>query len=128
MSATLAADEARCKHTFGSSVDFEHAFGQHRPVPHRTYVHRRVAALTVALVVVVVTSGPLSRAFAANDQLDLVSSRTVVVRPGDTLWSIAADSAPGRDPREVIDEIERLNAGASASLVPGQVLSLPASG
>ncbi len=31
--------------------------------------------------------------------------RTVVVEPGDTLWSLAARLAPGSDPRNVVDAI-----------------------
>jgi nucleoid-associated protein YgaU len=51
--------------------------------------------------------------------------RTYVVRPGDTLWSIAARvSAPGADLRPVVDELERANHLGSA-IVPGEVLHLP---
>ena len=39
----------------------------------------------------------------------------VTVAPGDTLWSIAGEAAPDRDPREVIEEIRHLND------VPGDV-------
>lgn len=49
----------------------------------------------------------------------------VTVMPGDTLWSIAESVAPEADPRDVIDEIVRLNALSSGSLVAGQSLALP---
>jgi hypothetical protein len=45
-----------------------------------------------------------------------------VVRPGDTLWSIATSVAPGRDPRPVVDELAR-RAGGGA-LQPGQRIPL----
>jgi hypothetical protein len=32
-----------------------------------------------------------------------------VVQPGDTLWGIARQVAPGRDPRPVVDEIVEAN-------------------
>ena len=51
--------------------------------------------------------------------------RTYVVRPGDTLWSIAARVAgPGADPRPVVDELERDNR-LGASITPGEVLRIP---
>jgi LysM repeat protein len=50
---------------------------------------------------------------------------TVVVQPGDTLWSIASPVAGGGDVRPVVAQIRRLNALSSARLVPGQTLQLP---
>jgi nucleoid-associated protein YgaU len=47
-----------------------------------------------------------------------------VVRPGDTLWSIAA-SRYGGDTREGVWKIERLNGLHGAGLVPGQRLLVP---
>ncbi|MEX0651593.1 MAG: LysM domain-containing protein [Actinomycetota bacterium] len=100
---------------------------------HRTYVRRRFATLGAALALVGVLSGPMARALSlidrpsdrSTDRFDLVSSRTHVVREGDTLWSIASALAPENDPREVIDEIERFNPRASSFLVPGQILIVP---
>jgi LysM domain len=46
----------------------------------------------------------------------------VTVQPGDTLWSIAGEVAPGRDPRRVIEQIRQSNHLGSASLTPGQTL------
>ncbi|HEY6317129.1 MAG TPA: LysM domain-containing protein [Acidimicrobiia bacterium] len=54
----------------------------------------------------------------------LVSSRTIVVRPGDTLWAIAERIDPGADPRPVVDELVTLN--GSAQLQPGETLRAPA--
>lgn len=50
---------------------------------------------------------------------------TTVVAPGDTLWSIAARSAPGRDPFRTIDEIRRLNGIRDYTVHPGQRLIMP---
>jgi nucleoid-associated protein YgaU len=47
-----------------------------------------------------------------------------VVKPYDTLWSIAASHYRG-DPREGVWRIERANGLQSALIRPGQVLSLP---
>lgn len=47
------------------------------------------------------------------------------VKPGDTLWSIAERTFPG-DPREGVWELRERNELPSATIVPGQVLALPA--
>lgn len=47
-----------------------------------------------------------------------------VVRPTDTLWSIAVRHYPG-DPREGIWELQRRNHLHGTTLVPGQRLTLP---
>ena len=47
------------------------------------------------------------------------------VKPGDTLWSIAVKTFPG-DPREGVWELKERNRLDSATIVPGQVLVLPA--
>jgi Tfp pilus assembly protein FimV len=48
----------------------------------------------------------------------------VTVQPGDTLWSIAGQVAPGRDPRRVVEQIRRSNHLDSVSLRPGQTLKV----
>ncbi|MDT4989562.1 MAG: hypothetical protein QOI74_3656 [Micromonosporaceae bacterium] len=50
---------------------------------------------------------------------------TIVVQPGDTLWSVAARTGPGRDRFRVIDEIRRLNAIRDYTVHPGQRLIVP---
>jgi LysM repeat protein len=47
-----------------------------------------------------------------------------VVKPTDTLWSIAARHYAG-DPREWVWKLQRRNNLESATLVPGQRLVLP---
>jgi LysM repeat protein len=51
--------------------------------------------------------------------------RTYVVRPADTLWSIAARTYAG-DVREGVWKLEQRNHLASSTLRPGQRLVLPA--
>jgi LysM repeat protein len=50
--------------------------------------------------------------------------RTYVVRPGDTLWSVAERTYAG-DPREGIWKIEQRNHLGSATIVPGERLVVP---
>lgn len=49
-----------------------------------------------------------------------------VVKPGDTLWSLAEQRYSG-DPREGVWRISRRNGLGRASLQPGMILYLPAS-
>ena len=48
-----------------------------------------------------------------------------VVKPGDTLWSIAL-TRYGGDPREAVWEIRARNRLAGTTVQPGEVLVLPA--
>jgi LysM repeat protein len=46
------------------------------------------------------------------------------VRPGDTLWSVAARTYGG-DPREGVWKLQKRNHLASATIVPGEKLLVP---
>jgi hypothetical protein len=52
------------------------------------------------------------------------SPRTYVVKPADTLWSIATATYAG-DPREGVWKLERRNHLHDATIVAGQTLVLP---
>ena len=109
---------------FGTTLDFERVFVDHHTM-HRTYVRRRLLSIAVALGLIAAMSGPLSGALGVGHEPGLVSSRTYVVRSGDTLWSIAAAVAPDRDPREVIHDLDALNDMPVDRLMPGMVLAIP---
>jgi Tfp pilus assembly protein FimV len=62
----------------------------------------------------------------AEGGLRLAGESSVVVEPGDTVWSIAGEVvADGQDVRVVVDAIEELNDLQDSAVVPGQVLQLP---
>ena len=81
-----------------------------------------VAALTTtaAFFAGVMLSPPAVSADVASE--DLV---TVTVMPGDSLWSIARDAAPGVDPYVTMERIGELNALEGGELELGQELYLP---
>jgi len=91
-----------------------------RSVPSDRAIRRlyRWALVLVAALAVMVA---LSRVAQGGE-----AAVTVVVQPGDTLWTIAAERYPGDDPRGRIDEIERLNNLSSPVIVVGETLRLPA--
>lgn len=78
--------------------------------------------LFLALAVGMVVVG--GQAIGSREAGEPVPVKVVRVQPGDTLWSIAAETAPGEDPRELIARIEQFN-DLSGSLQVGQTLSVP---
>jgi len=61
----------------------------------------------------------------SGSELRLAGESSVVVRSGDTLWSIASSVAEGADVRTVVDRIQELNGLEGTELQPGQLLLLP---
>lgn len=81
----------------------------------------RVLILLLALTSIFFLLGNTGSA----DEVQAVSS--VVVQPGDTLWSIAEGIAePGSDIREVVSDVKTLNSLSTSSLHVGQSLLIPA--
>jgi nucleoid-associated protein YgaU len=75
------------------------------------------AAFLLALILVAV-------ALTAHPSLGAESETRYVVRPGDTLWAIAADRYGG-DPRKAVWRISERNGLGDEVLQPGTVLYLP---
>ena len=112
---------------FDSGLDIEQAFGHHRAM-HRTYVRRRRTVAIVGIALVAVLLSPLAAGAVRRGEAPTPpAQQTVVVREGDTLWSIARAVRPAADPRATIAEIEQMNISVDAGgLVPGQSLLVPA--
>jgi nucleoid-associated protein YgaU len=87
---------------------------------------RRLAVVLALASGVAVGSwlGPLLSQGGEGD-LRLAGVESVVVQPGDTLWSIATSLDGDGDVRAVVDQIQELNGLNGATLVPGQTLLLP---
>ena len=82
---------------------------------------RLLAAVAAAFAVVA-----LSIAFALGARgSGEARYTTVVVQPGDTLWSIAVDHYPADDVRIRVDDIEQANSLQSPTIQVGQSLRLP---
>ena len=113
-------------------------------VAQRSLYRRRRLMVAVALVAAVVltsllvssalarTAGgepssaagaPSPTSAAAASAAGVAAPATVVVQPGDTLWTIAAAAAPDVDVRITVDQLVALNGGAP--IVAGQELVLP---
>ena len=74
-------------------------------------------------------SAEIEQPFAAQTVFEsaagetLVTGQLVIVKPGDTLWSIARQLQPTGDLRPLVDRIAKMNNGHS--LIAGQGLLLP---
>jgi LysM repeat protein len=75
-------------------------------------------------LLIVAVAAVLAAGLVARTSHGAAPERTYVVRPADTLWSIAARTYGG-DPRERVWELEQRNHLQSATLRPGQRLVLP---
>lgn len=95
------------------------------------YLRRRLVLATVATLAVLGVirlspgypgSGPLA---ASGDpgSARQVAVHTYVVRPGDTVWSIAHHFVPRGDERPLVDAIASELHGTG--LVPGQAIAIP---
>lgn len=104
--------------------------GPGRPARRLRLTRRaHVLVLVLALAAAVALGSWLgSVAGSGAGDLRLVGDRTVVVRSGDTVWSIATSLGHDGDVRALVDDIQRINGlggPGGAALHPGQELRLP---
>lgn len=77
-------------------------------------------------LVIVLVLAALAVGLAARSSHGAGPERTYVVKPTDTLWSIATRTYGG-DVREGVWKLEQRNHLRSTTLTPGQVLRIPGS-
>lgn len=89
---------------------------------------RRVVSTAVGLLVAGVVGGVLlaGPGAVASDTAGAASFDYVTVDGGDTLWQVASEIAPTKDPRDVISDIVQLNNLSSTEVAAGQSLAVPA--
>ena len=75
-------------------------------------------------LLILLSLAALAVGLAAHSSSGAGPKRTYVVKPGDTLWSVAVRTFAG-DPREGVWKIEQRNHLASATIVPGERLIVP---
>jgi len=80
-----------------------------------------VAALLISLL----ASGGAQATNHGQARAGYQGMREVVVRPGQTLWSIAVAAEPTADTRIVVQEIMTANALTSANISAGQLIWVP---
>ncbi len=75
-------------------------------------------------LLILVCVAALAVGLAARGSNGAGPRRTYVVRPGDTLWSVAERTYAG-DPREGVWKLQQRNHLASPTIVPGEKLVVP---
>jgi len=85
-----------------------------------------VTGLTIgALLFSLVVSGGAQATNHGQARAGYQGMQQIVVRPGQTLWSIASAAEPSADTRVVVQEIMTANALTSDDITAGQLLWIP---
>ena len=93
--------------------------------PLRLTRRGRAVVLVLLAVLASVASAVLFTTASRADDPPGGPAATVVVQPGDTLWSIATGVMPRRDGRDAVAELRRVNGLDRSDIQPGMVLILP---
>jgi LysM repeat protein len=75
-------------------------------------------------LLILVCVAALAVGLAAHGSSGAGPKRTYVVKPGDTLWTVAEHTFSG-DPRQGVWELQQRNHLSSATIVPGEKLVVP---
>ena len=84
-----------------------------------------VAMAAISLLWIGAAGGALAASHHSSAGSAYRGLTRVVVRPGQTLWSIAARAEPTADPRAVIQQIMEVNAISTPDVQPGELLWVP---
>ncbi len=95
----------------------------------RTPVYRltrrgRLVVVVLALLVLAAIGMVFAAGSVATSEAEV--TETVVVAPGETLWSIASETAGDGDVREMMQHLVDLNGLDDVALAAGQRLEVPA--
>jgi LysM domain len=85
-----------------------------------------LALVVLGICLTLAGAGLFGGSAAAGTTPTHPASRVVVVQPGQTLWEIAGQVAPGTDRRDTIARIVDLNALSGSVVSPGQRIAVPA--
>lgn len=83
--------------------------------------------MLLAVALLTLAGSVTAPATASGDPLVAAEPEVVTVGPGESLWSLAVELAPGQDPREVVAEIIQLNNLDTPLVHSGRQLFVPAS-
>jgi hypothetical protein len=93
----------------------------HAPrVPRRKAVRIKVGRVLIVMAILWVVF--MQAAYGGGR----TGTEQVVVQPGQTVWSIAADRYPDADTRAMVGEIVKLNSLGDAPLYAGEKIQVPA--
>ncbi|MEU4241490.1 LysM peptidoglycan-binding domain-containing protein [Actinoplanes sp. NPDC026619] len=93
--------------------------------PLRLTRRGRAAVLVLLALMASLASAVLFTTASRADDQPAGALPTITVHEGDTLWDIAARVQPGRNGRDAVADLRRINHLTDSSLTPGQTLILP---
>jgi Tfp pilus assembly protein FimV len=97
-----------------------------RPATRASAWRRRLGAIAVLVLLAFLLTAGIGRVTAGAELADPVAG-TVTIGPGETLWEVAAATAPeGVGVNEQLAAIEDLNGFAGGAVEPWTVVLLPA--
>jgi LysM domain len=129
--AQAASDQtARAQAARDQAVRSQAARAQATNVPLRLTRRGRVviavaAAILMAAVSLIAAGAVQATSRSAPPRVAEQALARVVVRPGQSLWSVAERADPGADTRQVIQQIVELNGLTGDAVVAGQWLWVP---
>jgi hypothetical protein len=86
----------------------------------------RIVAILFVMTLLVLAGFTLGHGSSqAADKHGKATRHTLIVQPGESLWSVANRIAPHSDARAVIADIESLNHLSGPAVEPGQQLVVP---
>jgi hypothetical protein len=102
-----------------------HGLERHPAAVRLTRRGRVVAVLLLLGLMLAVLTMFGSHSAATGDAGAPVQTRTIEVGAGDTLWGIASEVAKPGEVREMVHQIEELNALSGSALSVGQEIAVP---
>lgn len=98
---------------------------RHQPSVRLTRRGRVVAVVLLLALIFAVLTVFGSHSAATGEVGTPVQTRTVEVAPGDTLWGIASDVAAPGEVRDLVHQIQELNAMDGPGVTVGQEIAVP---
>jgi LysM repeat protein len=129
-SATTRGTPALGTPALGIPVRGQAVRGQAAAAPLRLTRRGRIvvaaaAALLVSLLLLLATGAAQATSHSAPPRVADRNLTRVVVRPGQSLWSVAQAADPNADPRQVMQQIIELNGLTGDVILVGQQLWVP---
>jgi hypothetical protein len=90
---------------------------------HRVY-HWNCRKFFMNIFILLLAVGILLICYTTRTQADQ-TPRSVIVKSGDTLWTIAQTTRPHQDPRITIENIREINQLNTVNIQPGQKILVP---
>lgn len=85
-------------------------------------------AFLASVLLLAFITGLIAPAHAGDAAPSGTHTTQVTLQEGQSLWAVAAQYDPDRDPRVVIGEIVELNNLDSSKVLPGQQIQVPTAG